>query len=126
MKRLWIAVGLLTAAVGLCVTVTLYQHRQIDRLLGTLDRLETAYIVGDTAEAHRLAEELVVDYEAVGRVLYCFTAHNELAESQETVAVLPALLRQSGEEELRMEIARLREQFGYLRSVDDPSIWNIL
>lgn len=126
MKRLWIAVGLLAVAVGLCVTATLYQHRQIDRMLGTLDRLETAYTAGDSAEAHRLAEQLATDYEATGQVLYCFIAHKELADSQETVAVLPALLRQGGEEELRMEIARLREQFRYLRDVDDPTVWNIL
>lgn len=126
MKRLWIAAALLLVTAALCVTTTLYQHRQIDRLLNTLGRLEQAYTAGDTEAAHRLAEELVADYERVGRVLYCFVPHEELAESQETVAVLPALLRQGGEEEFKMELARLREQFGYLRSVDDATVWNIL
>ena len=126
MRRLWIAVGLLAIAAGLCLSATLYQHRQIDRLLDTLDQMETAYDNGNVDKAHQLAEDLVADYEAVGRVLYCFIAHSDLADSQETVAVLPALLLQGGEEELRMEIARLREQFGYLRGVDDPTIGNIL
>ena len=113
-------------AAGLCLSATLYQHRQIDRLLDTLDQMETAYDNGNVDKAHQLAEDLVADYEAVGRVLYCFIAHSDLADSQETVAVLPALLLQGGDEELRMEIARLREQFGYLRGVDDPTIGNIL
>lgn len=126
MKRLWIAAGLLVATVVLCLSTTLYLHRQIDRLLGTLERLEQAYTIGDTEQAHRLAEDLTADYEQVGRILYCFVPHEELAESQETVAVLPALLRQGGEEEFKMELARLREQFGYLRSVDDATVWNIL
>lgn len=126
MKRLWIAVGLLSLAVALCIGTNLYHHRQIDRLMNTLDGLEQAYTVGDRDRAHRLAEQLVTDYEKVGRVLYCFIAHEELADSQETVAMLSALLNQGGEEEFRMEIARLREQFAYLRSVDDFLLHNIL
>ena len=39
MKRLWMAAGLLVTAVGLCVTVTLYQHRCIDNMLAQLTRL---------------------------------------------------------------------------------------
>ena len=126
MKRLWIAVALLTIAMGLCAVTTIYQHRQIDRLTATLDRLETAYEAGDIPEASRLAKQVVADYAAVGKILYCFVAHSDLADSQETVAMLPALLQQGGEEELKMELARLREQLAYLRSVDDPTIGNML
>lgn len=126
MKRLWIAMALLAVAVGLCVATTLYQHRQIDRLSATLDRMESAYIAGDMSQARQLAQQVAEDYAAIGERLYCFVAHSELADSQETVAVLPALLRQGGEEELKMELARLREQLEYLRGVDDPTLWNIL
>ena len=126
MKRLWIAVALLAVAAGLCTVTTLYQHRQIDRLTANLDRLESAYAVGDMPQAERLAKQVVADYTAVGKILYCFVAHSDLADSQETVAMLPALLQQGGEEELKMELARLREQLAYLRGVDDPTIGNIL
>ncbi len=126
MKRLWVAVALLGVAVALCLAASLYQHRQIDRMLDTLDRLETAYDAGDIGEAKRQAEQLVTDYKAVGRVLYCFIAHSDLAESQETVTLLPALLGQGDQEELKMEIARLREQLRYLREIDDPLWQNIL
>lgn len=126
MKRLWIAVALLAVAVGLCTVTTLYQHRQIDQLTANLDRLESAYTAGDMAQAERLAKQVVADYTAVGKILYCFVAHSDLADSQETVAMLPALLQQGGEEELKMELARLREQLAYLRGVDDPTIGNIL
>ncbi len=126
MKRLWIAAALLVVVVGLCVATTLYQHRQIDKLLGTLDELESAYALGDYPKAGQLAQQVVDDYAKVSRVLYCFVAHGDLADSQETVVMLPALLRQGGEEELKMELARLREQLDYLRRVDDPTIWNIL
>ena len=37
-----------------------------------------------------------------------------------TAAMLPALLQHGGEEELRMELARIREQLRHLRIIDDP------
>lgn len=126
MKRLWIAAGLLAVAILLCVMTTLYQHRQIDRMLGILEQLEETYTDGDLDKARGLAEKLTQEYETVSRVLYCFVAHNDLAESQETIALLPALIRQGGQEELKMEIARVREQLRYLRGIDDPSLSNIL
>lgn len=126
MKRLWVAVALLGLVASLCVCASLYQHRQINRMLHTLDRLERVYTAGDMQTANQLAEQLQEDYEAAGRVLYCFIAHGDLAESQETVALLPALLRQGRQEELEMEIARLREQLGYLQTIDDPLWQNVL
>lgn len=126
MKRLWLAAGLLLLVADACLFASLYQHRQIDRMLGTLDRLEATYETGDTHEAYRLAKTLATDYARVGKVLYCYVAHNDLAESQETAAVLPALILQGGREEMKMEIARLREQLQYLRGIDDPLWQNIL
>lgn len=126
MKRLWIAVALLVLAVGLCLAASLYQHHHLDRMLDTLTLLEDTYTAGNTAEARRIAAQLAADFKAVGRVLYCFIAHDDLAESQETVTLLPALIRQGGQEEWEMEIARLREQLLYLRNIDDPLWQNIL
>lgn len=126
MKRIWCAAALIVATVGLCITVNRYQHRHIDRMLEQVDRLEQVYDSGDRDAARDLAADMAQEYEAVGRVLFCFVTHNEMADSQETVALLPALIDQQGEEELRMEIARLREQLTYLRGVDDLRLGNVL
>ena len=126
MKRLWIAVGLLFLAVGLCVTASLYQHHSIDRMLEKLDGIEQTFQHGERETARRMAQEMAEDYETVCKVLFCFVSHSDLADSQETVTMLPALMEQGGEEELRMEMARLREQLTYLRCVDDPLWGNIL
>lgn len=126
MKRLWIAAALLCGVVGLCISSTAYRHRHIEEMIAALDRLEQAYTQEDMPRARQLAEEMVDRYEGVCRVLLCFTAHSDMAESQETVKMLPALLRQDGDEELGMEIARLREELTHLREIDDPLIWNIL
>lgn len=126
MKRLWIAAGLLVMAVGLCVTVTLYQHRCIDDMLAKLTRLEQVYNSGDRAASRDIAEEMAEEYATTGRILFCFVPHGEMADSQETMAVLPQLVSEGGEEEMRMEMARLREQLTYLRGVDDPTWENVL
>lgn len=126
MKRLWIAAGLLCAVIGLCVITEIYQHRRMEDMLTTLDQLEQAYEQGDMARARRMAEDMAEEYEGVSRVMMCFTAHSDIAESLETVTLLPELLQQGGGEELAMEIARLREEFDHLHNIDDPLIWNIL
>lgn len=126
MKRVWIAVALLAVVVGLCGAGTLYRHRQTEGLLSTLDQLERAYTRDDMADAQRLATELVHRYERISDVLLCYTAHGDMAESMETVRLLPTLLEQGGGEELSMEIARLREEWSHLKAIDDPTMWNIL
>ena len=126
MKRLWIAAVLLVMAMGLCVTVTIYQHHCIDDMLSKLTRLEQVYDDGDRDAARRMAEDMAAEYEGVGRILFCFLPHGEMADSQETVALLPKLVAEGGEEELRMEMARLREQLTYLRGVDDLRWENVL
>lgn len=126
MKRLWVAVALIAAVVGLCITSAAYQHHRTEEMLALVDRVEDAYAAGDLTAARDAADELITVYDGVCRVMMCYVAHSDIAESQETVRMLPALLEQGGGEELQMEIARLREELTHLRQIDDPRIWNIL
>ena len=126
MKRLWIAAVILCGVVGLCIGSVTYRHRCIEKMLDTLNQMEQAYTQGDTAQAKQLAQQLVHLYEQSSRVLLCYSAHSDMTESQETAALLPVLLNQDSGDELRMEIARLRAEFDYLKQIDDPLIQNIL
>ena len=126
MKRLWIALTLLLLVVGLCVISRTYLYRRMGDLLDALDTIETHWAEGDKDTAVRLAEAFVEEYHRVRGVLDGYVAHNDLEESEETAALLPTLFSQGGEEELRMELARLREQLIYLRTIDDPLWRNIL
>lgn len=126
MKRLWIAVALISTVVGLCVISSAYQHHRTKEMLALVDAVETAYEDGDVPAARRAAEELIAVYDGVCRMMMCYVAHSDIAESQETVRMLPALLEKGGGEELKMEIARLREELTHLRQIDDPLPWNIL
>ncbi len=126
MKRLYVAVTLLTAVITACILTHLYQHRQMDRMIATLDRIEALYRSGDTETAVTTAEGFAATYQRVCDRISCYVAHNELRESRETVAILPTLLKEHGEEDLYMEIARLRAQLLYVRQVDDPLLQNIL
>ena len=126
MKRIWIALALLGMVVSICIGGRIYLHRQAEQMEAILDRLEVAYNEGDTVAAHRIAEEFAHRFRHIGRTLDSFVPHDPLSETRETAAMLPALIRSGGEEELRMELARLREQLRHLRDIDDPSMENIL
>ena len=124
MKRLYIAVALLAAVAALCLFSHRYQHRQIDRMLDALDRIETLARDGDE-NAVTVAEEFAAEYRRVSDRISCYVPHGELRESRETAAILPALLKES-EADVYTEIARLRSQLRYLQQVDDPLLRNIL
>lgn len=126
MKRLYIAVVLLTAVIILCILTHGYQHHEIDRMLAALDSIETAARRGDTADALSQATSFAADYQRVSDWVSCYVSHSELRESRETAALLPALLEKGDSEELYMEIYRLRSQLTAIRQVDDPILRNIL
>lgn len=126
MKRIWIALALLAVTLAMCFLTQMFQHRQMSRMLEALDRLEDIYNTGDRADATKIAEEFNRRYQRITGIMDCYVAHNDLAASRETAALLPVLIRQGGEEELQMELARLREQISHLQNIDDPLPENIL
>lgn len=126
MKRLYVAVALLVAVAAICVLSHIYQHRQLDRMLDYIDRIEATARGGDTHHALQLAEEFATTYQRVSNHISCYVPHGELTESRETADLLPSLLRQGNADELWMELARLRSQLRYIQQLDDPSLQNIL
>ena len=112
MRRLWIGLLLLLAVVGLCVVSQVYQHRQIDRLLETLDALPTP----------AAAEDFRTEYTRRTRLFPCFMSHADLSGIEETVAVLPAVAAGGDEDELRQTVALCRAQLERLRTTELP-IW---
>ena len=116
MKRLYIAIALLVSVATSCVLTHLYQHRQMDRMLTTLDRIEAAYRSGDADGAVTVAEDFAAEYQRICDRISCYVAHNELRESRETAALLPTLLRERSKEEIYMEIARLRASADTLKA----------
>ena len=126
MKRLRIAVILLAGVAALCVITHLTHHRRIDRIMGQLDHIEELARGGNTEDAIHMATAFSEEYRKVSDLVSHYVAHSELRESRETAAMLPTLLQQGSEDELYMEIARLREHLRSLRQVDDPLLRNIL
>lgn len=126
MKRLYIALVLLAAVTAVCLSSHVYLHRQLDRMLTYIDRIEAAASGGDTHHALQLAEEFATTYQRISNRISCYVPHGELTESRETAALLSALLRQGNADELWMELARLRSQLRYIQQVDDPILQNIL
>lgn len=126
MKRLYIAAVLLAVVAGMCLLTHTTHRRRIDGAMATLDRIESLYRAGDTDAALREAEAFVSAYQRISDRISLYVAHGELREARETAALLPTLLQTGSEEELMMELTRLRAQLLYLRQVDAPLWHNIL
>ena len=126
MKRLWLAIALLGAATALCVASQLYLHQQMRTHLEQLQTLEDAYTAGDNEATLRIAQQLATEYEKSASFMECFISHNDLENSRETAALLPAILGQDNREEFLMETARLREQLLHLQGIDRPVWRNVL
>ncbi len=126
MRRIWIALALLSVVAGLCAFSVVLQDTQIDALLKELDALEQAYGAGNLEESRRLAADLAAQYERRTAMFPCFISHDDMAESQATVATLAASLEEDNPEEFKIETARLRAQLNWLLMVDKPVWQNIL
>ena len=126
MKRLYIAAALLSAVAASCLLTHLYLHRQMDRMISALDRVEALYRAGDAQAAAQAAEDFSAEYQRICDRISCYVPHGDLQNSRETAAVLAALIKTRHDEELYTEIARLRFQLVYARQVDDPLLQNIL
>ncbi len=126
MRRIWVAIALLSFVGGLCTFSVIYQDTQIDALLSQLDKLEEVYADGDMEESSRLAADLQEQYRRRTAAFPCFISHDDLAESQSTVAALSASLEEDNPEEFLLETAKLRAQLQWLLMVDRPIWQNIL
>ena len=126
MKRLWLAVGIFTAIIVLCVTTLIYQRRQINRLLDNLDTVIAVFDSGDDERAYDLAVTLEVHFSSRTRFFPLFMAHGDLVECRESFALLPSILMDGDVEEFHMESTRCRIQLERLSKSELPTLENIL
>ena len=126
MKRLWIAVGIFTVIITLCVTAFYHQRRQIQALLTELDGVVAAFDSDNLENAHGLAVALAEDFEHRTRLVPYFMSHGDLNNCHESVLLLAAILEDNDAEEFRMESARCRAQLTQLLKKESPTLKNIL
>lgn len=126
MKRLWVAVALLIAVMGLCVATRQYQKRQVNALLDVLDASVTAFNNGDGEEPRMLVTRFCEEYTWRTKLFPCFMSHADLEGLRESVAILPATLAGESTEEFLLEAARCRALLERLLAVERPGWQNIL
>lgn len=126
MKRLWLAGGILAAILTLCISTLIYQQRQIDTMLDSLDAVTAAYDAGEADRAYTLALSLEGDYDRRTRFFPYFMAHGDLIECRESLALLPSILKDGNTEEFHMESTRCRVQLERLAASELPILQNIL
>ncbi len=126
MKRIWLALGIFSVILTLCILSLTYQQRQVNVLLDELETVVTVYNTGDTQRAHALALELEQEYTRRTRLFPLFMAHGDLMECREGLALLPSILKDGDTEEFHMESTRCRIQLEKLAKSELPILQNIL
>ncbi len=125
MKRIWIAVGLMLAAIGLCLCTRLYQKKQTTVLLGQLDRAIAAFEQGDMKQTDTLAREFSDQFPKRTALFPCFLIHRDVTECEVSAKILPLMLGKDNEDFI-VEATKCRVLLEHLRESEALLITNIL
>lgn len=124
MKRLWIAVGILTVSAALCIAALLWQLSTIDRLRGQLAEAESA-VLTKSADA---MEKTVAFRDACVHTSeqFAFLArHIDSCPLQESASLLPAFLAAGDDANYHAEVNRCLFYLEELRRSEKPIFGNI-
>ena len=126
MKRLIVAIALLLSVAVLCALFLLSLDRNIDFLLSRIDEMQEAYERDDAGDCLTLSEEFVQEFDERTRFFPFFMRHSDIAKIEESVIVLPVMLRSGEEAHWTSELAKCRNQLEKLADMETLTLENIL
>ncbi len=126
MKRLIVAIALLLSVAVLCALFLLSLDRNIDFLLSRIDEMQEAYERDDAGDCLTLSEKFVQEFDERTRFFPFFMRHSDIAKIEESVIVLPVMLRSGEEAHWTSELAKCRNQLEKLADMETLTLENIL
>ncbi|HJD23023.1 MAG TPA: DUF4363 family protein [Firmicutes bacterium] len=126
MKRLIVALALLLSVAVLCALSLLSLDRNTDFLLSRMDEMQEAYKRGDAGSCLALSEEFVQEFDERTRFFPFFMRHSDISKIEESVIVLPVMLRSGEEAHWISELAKCRSQLEKLADMETLTLENIL
>ena len=124
MKRLLIAVALLTLTAVLCVGTHVFLEQATAQMLHTLDTANAALTRGDLDAADEAVQTFCHDFEQKNRVLPLFFPHEKMDAIEESAAQLSSLTQQNTAH-LAEELAQCRYHVQHLRQSERLTLTNI-
>lgn len=125
MKRLLLAVALLTVTLSICVAGWWTLRWQTGQWLSLLDDTEAAFRAGDLKTAAATAEVLSTAISEQNRWLPLFLTHEPVDKVEESAALLPALIKSDRGSTVE-ELARCRLLLKQLGEFEDIGLGNVL
>lgn len=126
MRRLWAAAILFVCAAALCVWQGGFTARSADAITGELIAACEAAEKGDAETAFNRASAALDVLKNVRGQLCVYTAHSRVDELGRSLSGLPDLARSSSQEQFLSECRRTLSLLSSLRTMDTPTLENIL
>ena len=124
MKRLPVALVLLTITVGLCIGSYLFLETITARMTDQLDRAEAAMNENDAAATSAIINDFCRTFHSANRILPLFFPHEKMDAIEESAALLP-LLVQKNAAHLSEELARCQYHVEHLRESERLNLSNL-
>lgn len=126
MKRLIVAAAMLAIVAVLCIASLSTLNRSMDYLLARMDKMEEAYKLGDLGSCLTLSENFVEEFEERTRFFPFFMRHSDITKIEESVVVLPTMLKTGEDAHWFSEFTKCRNQLEKLSETETLSLENIL
>lgn len=126
MKRLIVAVVLLTVAIALSVGAMWLQTHTLDAISADLTDIEQAYTAGDWERCAALTKQLVAEYPDRTAVLEWFVGHNHIYAVYDALSVLPITLAEEADYTFPIKLEECNIQLAHLRERGLPLLENII
>ncbi len=126
MKRLLLAVGLLTLVVTACVLSNGCLRRNTAELLAYMEAAQEAYDREDKAACLEQSRRLAEAFPEKTRFFPFFLRHSDVNSLEQEIVTLPAFLEAGAWEEFPAALARCRNQLEKLSELELPLPENIL
>lgn len=108
MKRTIIALVLLVAVCFVCFACASFSKQSAERIVTSLDRLESAYKENDTALCLAISETMINDFEIVEALYPYFGNHNLVHELSESLQKIPLWMQCGDDSAFYAEVLQCR------------------
>ncbi len=126
MKRVWIAVVLLTVVIVLCIGALSLQSRVTERLIDRCYELVDIYQQGDVEGCRQKARELSENMDKEMRWFPFFLEHERMESIFQQAGALPYLVSDDDPADFFAALASIRVQLQILMDNEWPTPDNIL
>lgn len=126
MKKLLIALVLMSIVIGICI----FEMFSIDHIssesIETINIMQQAHENNDKYKLKELSENLYNLWEGKTQIMHIFFQHDSVDEIEQSIAIIKNSIDQDDDETFQTESTRVAIQIQSLRDSEFPYIENIL